>query len=83
MTHPLTEEKEAFLKKALTYECDGRVLYLSTKGRIEGILQSHSYDEGDREWLNQLTQMVEGGGWKWIFMDYPPEDKRAVVHFNS
>ena len=83
MLHPLTKEKEEFLRKALTYECEGRVLHLSVQRHIEKILQSHSYEEEDREWLRALTQMIQSGEWKWIFMDYPPEDKRAVVHFNS
>jgi hypothetical protein len=75
----LTKEKEEFLIKALTYECEGRVLYLSVQRRIEGILQSQSYDEGDREWLRELTQMIQSGEWKWIFMDYPIRERYPTL----
>jgi uncharacterized protein YfkK (UPF0435 family) len=68
MRYPLNKEQEDFLLKALNYIHNGRELHSITKAWIGNIIDSGEYDEDEREYLTDLTQMIKDGEHSTRFM---------------
>jgi hypothetical protein len=68
MRYPINKEQKEFLQKALRYTHDGREVDSIAKAWIINILDSGEYDEDEREYLTNLTHMIQHKEYNTQFM---------------